>query len=89
MRRVRVRIAGKDWELIRSAKALSGSDVLGECCKAGRVMVVDSRLRGREEMDTIIHEAMHAAKWKMPEREVVLMAERITAVMWAAGYRRR
>jgi len=57
-------------------------------CADMQTITIDTRQRGRELMDTFIHEAMHVANPRLSEKTVHQMANDITAVLWAAGYRR-
>ena len=48
---------------------------------------IDSRLRGRVRLETIIHEALHLACPWMPEITVGPVARYVSMVVWKMGYR--
>jgi hypothetical protein len=45
-------------------------------------------IKGRQELDTLIHEMLHAAYWDMDEGAVNDAAHDIAAVLWRLGYRK-
>ena len=58
----------------------------------------DARSRGitimvaphtRTELETIIHEGLHAGNWVASEDNVTQAAEDITRLLWRLGYRRK
>jgi len=51
------------------------------------VIWVSPRERGKSELDTFIHEAMHAAHPGWTEDEVAMRAHNLTEFLWHAGYR--
>lgn len=52
------------------------------------VLEIDSRLHGRERLETIIHEALHLACPWMMENVVLKVARYITMIVWHLEYRR-
>jgi len=44
--------------------------------------------RTREGLDTVVHEAIHACLPRLPERDVVEMANDISSFLWKLGYRK-
>lgn len=50
-------------------------------------ITVDPRLRGQRKLETIIHEALHAACPKMSEADVTRIAHEQAVIVWGEGYR--
>lgn len=48
---------------------------------------VDSALRGRAELETFIHEALHLAFPWMQERPVTQGARYVARILWREGYK--
>lgn len=85
---VRFRIRGRVWGFVRR-KLPSGT--FGLCdppAKPGKRISIDNRLRGRLEMDTTIHELLHAACWDLSEEAVDETATDISRALWRIGYRK-
>ena len=55
---------------------------------SAKEIVVDSRLTGLEELDTIIHEVNHAAEWSKKEEWVERFSTDMARILWRAGYRK-
>lgn len=49
---------------------------------------LDSRLKGSRRLVYLIHEALHLAKWDLPEAEVRRISTEIGEVLWRDNYRR-
>lgn len=52
------------------------------------ILEIDSRLQGRERLETIIHEALHLACPWMMENVVLKVARYIAMIVWHLEYRR-
>jgi len=50
-------------------------------------IVIDDRLRGKELLNTYIHETIHALKWNLTEDQVTQMADDLSQLLWDLGYR--
>lgn len=50
-------------------------------------LCVDSRLRGEERLEVIIHEAKHAGGWFRSEEFVTQEAKDLARLLWRLGYR--
>lgn len=48
----------------------------------------DDRLKGKVQLDTIIHEAMHLQNPRMREEGVLQRASELANLLWRLGYRR-
>lgn len=85
----RVTICGKRWRLeySRLPRDTDGS------CDAPTVtrkrLRIARRLRQRPRalLETLIHEAMHAAGWPLSEEHVEQTAEDVTRILWNQGFR--
>ncbi len=65
-------------------------DTGGLACKAANTIELDPRIKGaKERLRVIVHEALHLADWKAPERKVDRVSREITEVLWKQGYRKR
>lgn len=51
------------------------------------ILVLDG-LRGREELDTLIHEMTHACQWDLCGEAVEQIATDMATALWAGGWRR-
>ena len=49
---------------------------------------IDPRQKGKDNLDTLIHEALHLIYPDLSEATVVKHAGRLTRMLWRAGYRR-
>ncbi len=78
---MRVRILGKHWNL-RFVPVLG--EKLGDCQHpeaAEKQIRIRSNLRGDELMETVIHEALHAANWHLDEEFVSDFAHDVTRLL--------
>jgi hypothetical protein len=53
-----------------------------------RIIAIDERLKGLDELDTIIHEAIHVQNPKWPEIMVQGKATELAQLLWDLGYRK-
>ena len=49
---------------------------------------VDSRLRGKDRLTIVTHEALHIGMPGMSEKQVIRLAKVVASVLWADNYRR-
>ena len=82
---MRVTILGKYWSFVRGR---CPPDTLGLCCPTTRTLTVKPSLRGQRELDTIIHEAMHAGDWHKTEEWVDQFSTDLAKLLWKLGYRK-
>ena len=79
----------RKYDLGRSAE---GHPVLGKCDppdQPNKGIRVLATLKGEKELDTIIHEALHAAAWTvLDEGFVDQTAEDLARLLWRLGYRK-
>jgi ABC-type phosphate transport system ATPase subunit len=80
-----LRIRGKRWRL-RFVSHLGENR--GICDNTDRIIRIVSNQEQEVEMDTIIHEILHAALWDLDEEAVHDTANAISAALWRVGYRR-
>jgi hypothetical protein len=83
-----ITILGKRWRL-RFCRIKDD----GECDapeKKGKEIRINSRLRGQEKLETLIHELLHAGNWFHRSEEAVTQEARDMArVLWKLNYRER
>ena len=84
---MQVTIRGKRWSLVftRLKKAYGTCDAKSVPNKKIRI---SNKLHNVRQLDTIIHELMHAGMWDIDEECVHEMATDIARVLWKLGYRR-
>lgn len=84
---MRIHVLGKRYDL-RFVSRLKGK--LGDCdhseTKDKRIRILKS-LRGRDKMDVIIHELLHAANWHLTEEFVNQFAEDCAKVLDQLGFK--
>lgn len=51
------------------------------------ILVLDGQ-RGRDELDTLIHEMTHAAQWDLGEEAVEEIGTDLASALWRMGWRR-
>jgi hypothetical protein len=84
---MRVSLCGKRWKL-RYTKL---SDCRGECdapSTPNKEIRIDKNLHGEEELEVLIHEAMHAIDWRADEDHVRCAAADVARMLYNLGYRR-
>ncbi|CAB5218534.1 hypothetical protein UFOVP213_27 [uncultured Caudovirales phage] len=52
------------------------------------IIYIDPRLRGRKEMEILIHEAYHLLQPEAEEDEVIEKSVTLTKLLWRLGYRK-
>ena len=52
-------------------------------------VILDTSLRGRRELETIIHELQHFASWHHEEAYVKDVSRAMADVLWRWGYRKQ
>lgn len=50
-------------------------------------IVIDCRGRGKERLDTVIHELLHQLNWRWSEDKVKGQSKVLAEVLWKLGYR--
>lgn len=86
---------GKRWNFTRKSdlgRAPNGDKYWGRCdppdARNKSVQVLAS-LKGEDELDTIIHEVIHAAAWPVLDEDFVNdTASDLARLLWRLGYRR-
>jgi hypothetical protein len=49
---------------------------------------LDSRLKAKERLGTLVHELIHIVFEDLTEQQVIQVEQRIASVLWADGWRR-
>lgn len=82
-----VKIRGKRYRL-RFADLPPELD--GDCdnpATKGKAIRINRKLRGLEQLDTIIHELLHAAFWDLDEQAILEAGTDVAKALWRLGYR--
>jgi hypothetical protein len=86
---IHVTILGKRWRL-RFTKLARGTD--GECdapTDPDKEIRIAQGLGEKTQLETLIHEALHAADWSKDEAWVEQVGCDIARLLWRLGYRRK
>lgn len=75
----------RDFAVQRAS--LKGQDCHGECHNRAKKIVLGSHLKGKQLLDTTIHELLHASKWSLSEVWVDKTAADIATFLWKQGWR--
>jgi hypothetical protein len=84
---MRVRLGGKYWRLRFSAINDYG-DITDPGKAEGRLIRIGSWQSEEEQLDTIIHEALHASLPLLDESAVHATANDLSRLLWRLRYRR-
>lgn len=85
---MRVTILGKRW-LLKRVVTLGDAD--GSCDppdQKNKAIKILNSLRGKDELETYIHESLHAAGWHLSEEYVEQYANDLANLLWRLGYRK-
>lgn len=82
-----ITILGKRWRLV-----FCRMKDFGDCsdpAEPGRVIRIRKGLCEKTELETILHEALHAADWHRSEEFVDEVSTDIARVLWRLGWRKQ
>lgn len=80
-----LKVRGKKWAL-RFVPNLG--DSAGQCDYTGMVIRIALGQKPQDELDTLVHEIIHAAYPDLEESAVAQGAEGVAEALWRLGYRR-
>jgi len=86
---VRLRLRGKLWRLLITKDTLGTAK--GSCeapTLPNKAIRIRPSLKGRQELDTYIHEMLHACLWDLDEEAITDSATDIARALWRLGYRK-
>ena len=87
-----VKLLGKRWRIERPRSITrDGEPQHGECdppTVPGKSIRVADYLSDRVELETYLHEALHACDWTKDEEWVEATAHDLSVMLWRLGYRR-
>lgn len=86
---MRVKILRRYWNFLFTNNVKEGWD--GECddpTEKRKQIRVRSNLSEFRELETTIHEILHAADWHKDEEWVEKVAEDVSRVLWKIGWRK-
>ena len=84
---MRARLRGKYYQIVR---AMLPRSTLGLCNWDTRTITISTakRVKDELELDTVIHECLHACQPDLAEETVEEVASDVARVLWRMGYRR-
>ena len=85
---MRVRLGGRYWTLRFVPNLNNSGEVEHGDTRATRIIRVRMKQGQQEMLDTVIHEAMHAARPELDEDAVATASRDIARLLWNLGYRR-
>ena len=85
---MRVRLGGKYWRLRFAANMKDYGDMVDPGKAEGRLIRIGTWQGAEDTLDTVIHEALHAARPELDEAAVHETANDISRLLWRLGYRR-
>lgn len=85
---MRVKMRGRVWDFRRTAKRPRGAHGIADKSTRPPSIKVHAALRDETELETIIHEALHACLWDLDEEPIEETAESIASLLWKLGYRK-
>lgn len=89
---MKIRIGRLLWELVRPQPVVFADTPYGECDDPktpGKQIRVRADLTDKLELDTLIHEMLHASAWEVLSEEFVTQtAHDVARVLWRLGYRK-
>jgi hypothetical protein len=80
-------IRGRRWRFCR--RRITKED--GRCQHpdiVGKEITVAAHLQGEEELNTTLHELLHAAFWDLDEEAIEQAGTDLARALWRLGYRR-
>ena len=85
-------IRGRRWQLVFERSPRCAGSLCDGFCEPpgykGKRIVIKANMPPRRELDTIIHELLHAACWDLDEECISETATDIARVLDSLGYRR-
>ena len=92
MVKIFVNVAGKRWGFrFVPAPDKDDKECRGYCespDKKNKEIVIKENLPPKEELDTILHELLHAADWSKDEEWVEQNMSEIAKILWRLGWRK-
>ena len=85
---IRVKIMGKIWWFRRLPQLKKLDGWCDNPWAKNKQIAVWSRLRGLRELDTIIHECLHAGFNDLKEESIDGFASDLARILWRLGYRK-
>ncbi len=86
---MRIKIKGKVWRFLRAR--FDTTKQWGSCDRPhvkNKTIRVAAKLHGQSELDTIIHECLHAGFDSLDEEHVDEFATDLARILWRLGYRK-
>lgn len=81
-----VEILGKRWQLV-FGRLTTCDGICDPPSRIGKAIKISDRLIGELQLETIIHECLHAADWTKDEEFIEREARDFARILWRLGYR--
>ena len=78
--------------VIKFVKELSIADSIGVCdppTAKNRKIEISTEIKGKKELEVLLHEALHACHWDLDEEAVYESANDIANMLWKCGFRKK
>lgn len=75
------------WMGFKIKKTLRGKKLDGETCFTTRTIRIHRDLKGRTELETLLHEADHGLHPQKKEAAVLVDSAQLADLLWDYGYR--
>jgi len=88
---MRVKILDKIWTLVFVPRKILIESKWGDCDSPNtrhKKIRIAANLPPKEELETVLHEALHAADWYKDEEWVEIVARDLTRLLWRLGWRK-
>lgn len=83
---MRVYLRNKCWKLVFK-RLTSHRGYCDSPDAPSKSIEIDSKLKGEERLEVLIHEMLHASGWILDEEWVASTAHDIARILWRLGYR--
>lgn len=83
-------LRGKKYKIQKTGKV--GEDLWGYCTDpnfTNRLIKIHKLLENSEELETIIHEMLHACFWDLDEEVINEVGKDMSQALWKMGYRKQ
>ena len=86
---MRITLLGKRWNLLFAPPEKGNRGDIDPPHTRGKTIRICPKLQDLAELDTLVHELLHAADWHRDEEWIETVATDISRVLWKLNYRRQ
>lgn len=83
---MRVKLHNK-WWVFKRVPNLKDDGIIDAPDIPNKHLKINSKLRGKKELETILHEALHGCIWNLSEEDIQQTGEDLANLLWKLGYR--